>query len=200
MSQNSGVRSQSRPSSTFRNISTSLIDAINAISPSTADLTSDAYNGTLSDIDTVGDLPVTADELGQTANNTVTSNGGPLGLSKRSARDVHIRRKHPRSFTLAGRWKPKKRGPSSSEQAISLGYSEGFETGRSFAARNLSKLGFISQFIEDSLAEHIGNQDIDPVEADYYRQWFAKGLADSEALVNQAIAAAGPSSSDDNNN
>jgi hypothetical protein len=77
----------------------------------------------------------------------------------------------------------RKRGPSSSEQAISLGYSEGFEAGRSFAANNLSKVGFINQLIEDKLADHVANKDLEESKGDYYRSWYAKGVADAEALV-----------------
>jgi len=162
-----------------------LADAIKGLVPPQAGkLAGAAYNGTLSDVDAVGDLPVSPNSALNQANSTVTSNAGSLGLFKRFLSGyAALSRPHPRSFTF------QKRGPSSAEQAISIGYSEGFETGRSFAGNNLSKLGFTNQFMSDKLADHIANKDVDASKGDYYKQWFAKGLADAEALVAQAIVA-----------
>jgi hypothetical protein len=86
---------------------------------------------------------------------------------------------------------------SKTEQAVSLGYSEGFDTGRTFAANNLSRVGFLQQLIEDKLSAHISNNEIDPSKADYYRTWFTNGVTDAEALVAQAMSAEKAPASDD---
>ena len=174
-----------------------LLAAINDITPPpNAELATDVYNGTLTDIDAAGDLPVTPASANETAGEALASNLGPLGLAKRSsdwARHARRHRKHPRHFGKADRLVSRlgKRTSSTVEQAISLGYSDGFQTGRTFAATNLSKLGFVNQFINDALASHIANQEIEASDRTYYLQWFQSGLKDSEALVYQAITAQG---------
>lgn len=193
----------------------SLRAAINSLAPQPLDrILGHAINGTSSDLNAIEDTPVTPASAQKAGTAAVTSNTGALGLAKRFATWARHRSDyfavakrnsqgafavHPRNFKLSdGRGSNKqKRAPSSSEQAISLGYSEGFDTGRTFAANNLSKVGFMFQLIEDKLADHVASKDIDEVKGDYYRSWFAKGLADAEALVAQAISAENPSAPDD---
>ena len=207
-------RSKAAPSDTVSPMTDTLRAAINAIAPQPLDrLLGNAINGTNSDLNAVEDTPVTPASAQKAGTQAVSSNTG-LGLVKRFATWARHRSDyfamskrnsqaafavHPRNFKLAETpsHSRQKRAPSSSEQAISLGYSEGFDTGRTFAASNLSKVGFMFQLIEDKLADHVANKDIDESKVDYYRSWFAKGLADSEALVAQAITAENPGTPDD---
>jgi len=72
---------------------------------------------------------------------------------------------------------------STSQHAIIKGYSDGFLTAEIFATYGLSKLGFTGQYIEDSL-KSLGAAVIESGKEEYYREWFRKGLAHGEALVN----------------
>lgn len=204
-------RSKAKPSDSIPTISEPLLSAINALTPPPLNRAPEsAVNGTKQNVNTIEDIPVTPESASDAGTKAVKSNAGALGLVKRFAswarhRSDHFASKkrandkaspavHPRNFKLASgpssssaspskHRSMQKRGASSSEQAISLGYSEGFDTGRAFAANNLSKVGFIFQLIEDKLVEHVANKDVDESKGDYYRSWFAKGVADAEALV-----------------
>lgn len=211
----SAGRSKASPSETVSPMTDGLRAAINKIAPPPLDhVLGSAINGTNSDLNSAEDTPVTPASAQKAGTQAISSNTGGLGLVRRFATWARHRSDyfagakrnsqstlavHPRNFKLSGTagHSRQKRTPSSSEQAISLGYSEGFDTGRTFAANNLSKVGFVYQLIEDKLADHIANKDLDESKGDYYRSWFAKGLADAEALVAQAISAENPSAPDD---
>lgn len=73
--------------------------------------------------------------------------------------------------------------------SITKGYADGFQTGKTFAAYSVSKLGFIGQYIADSLVV------LGPVIAEgtehYYSDWFVKGLRDAETICVSTITAQG---------
>ena len=71
------------------------------------------------------------------------------------------------------------------ETAITRGYSDGFLTAKIFAQYNLSKLGFVGQYIQDSVAA-LGPSIIEPGQETYYMEWFFKGLSDAQNLISVA--------------
>jgi hypothetical protein len=72
----------------------------------------------------------------------------------------------------------------SAQQPVTKGYSDGFLSAKIFALYGLSKLGFIGQYINDSIvALGSGTDGITPGTEDIYRQWFLRGLQDGEATV-----------------
>lgn len=87
---------------------------------------------------------------------------------------------------------PNDNGPSSASQQASKirGYKDGFLTARIFALYNLSRLGFIGQYITDSLAA-LGPGIISPGTESFYEEGFMRGLADGEAVVSAGLGASG---------
>lgn len=91
----------------------------------------------------------------------------------------------PPAFQSSPRYQPPPadNGPSSSQQASRLrGYEDGFLTAKIFALYNLSKLGFVGQYITDSLAA-LGPGVVAPGTEGFYEEGFMQGLADGEAIV-----------------
>lgn len=68
------------------------------------------------------------------------------------------------------------------QRTVAKGYSDGFLTAKVFASHDGSKLGFIGQYIEDSIRV-LGPDVVDPGTERSYRQGFMKGLEDGEAMV-----------------
>ena len=68
------------------------------------------------------------------------------------------------------------------QRAIAKGYSDGFLTAKIFALFGMSKLGFIGQYIRDSIAL-LGPVVLEPGTEHYYEHWFKAGLADGEKLI-----------------
>lgn len=68
------------------------------------------------------------------------------------------------------------------------GYSDGFLTAKIFAAHGLSKLGFVDQYVYDSIAV-LGPELIPPGTEGSYREGFVKGLRDAEGIVRAAVPA-----------
>jgi glucan 1,3-beta-glucosidase len=66
------------------------------------------------------------------------------------------------------------------------GYSDGFLTAKIFAAHGLSKLGFIEQYISDSITA-LGSAIVPPGSEGLYHDSFLVGLRDAEAIVQKAI-------------
>lgn len=66
-----------------------------------------------------------------------------------------------------------------SQRCIAKSYSDGFLTAKAFAMYDGSKLGFIGQYIEDSI-QILGPTVVPPEMRGTYRQWFMKGLQDGE--------------------
>lgn len=79
-------------------------------------------------------------------------------------------------------------GTASNSTLSNLAYSEGFETAKTFATNDLSRLGFAIQYMSDKLAGHIADITVNEADGGSYREWFSTGLGDAEALVAQAIA------------
>lgn len=68
------------------------------------------------------------------------------------------------------------------ERATKKGYSDGMMTAKIFALLDFSKLGFSGQYVNDSIVA-LGPAIIAAEAEGYYRDWFAKGLKDGEAIV-----------------
>jgi glucan 1,3-beta-glucosidase len=75
------------------------------------------------------------------------------------------------------------------EEAIQRGFSDGFMTAKLFAQQSpgMSRLGFKTQYVQDSLDVH-GPNVILPGKEEFYREWFDKGLAHGEGLVQKVVA------------
>jgi glucan 1,3-beta-glucosidase len=69
-----------------------------------------------------------------------------------------------------------------SQRSDAKGYSDGFLTSQIFASHNTSKLGFIGQYIADSI-EALGPAVVAPRTEGSYRQGFMRGLRDGEAKI-----------------
>ena len=67
------------------------------------------------------------------------------------------------------------------QRSVAKGYSDGFLTSKIFASQNTSKLGFIGQYIEDSIRTLGGV--VAPGTEGSYRQGFMTGLQDGEAKI-----------------
>lgn len=75
---------------------------------------------------------------------------------------------------------------TTNQRSIAKGYSDGFLTAKVFAMHNGSKLGFVGQYIEDSIWA-LGPTVVAPGTEGTYRQWFVSGLNDGEAIVLQSL-------------
>jgi hypothetical protein len=71
------------------------------------------------------------------------------------------------------------------QRSISKGYSDGFLTAKIFAMYQTSKLGFIGQYVEDSIRA-LGPEMVQAGTEDAYRQWFTNGLEDGQQIVASA--------------
>ena len=73
------------------------------------------------------------------------------------------------------------------EQAASKrGYTDGFLTARIFSLYSFSKLGFVGQYIQDSITT-LGPAIIVPGTEDAYQDGFLCGLTDGEAVVGASL-------------
>ena len=66
------------------------------------------------------------------------------------------------------------------------GYSDGFVTAKLFAANGLSKLGFIDQYINDSMAA-LGVSVVSKGNEGFYRDGFMDGLRAAERLIQKSL-------------
>lgn len=71
---------------------------------------------------------------------------------------------------------------SPTDRATKKGYSDGMMTAKIFALLEFSKLGFSGQYVNDSIVA-LGPSVIAIESEGYYRESFAKGLKDGEAIV-----------------
>jgi glucan 1,3-beta-glucosidase len=76
---------------------------------------------------------------------------------------------------------------TSTQRSVSKGYSDGFLTAKIFATYKMSKLGFIGQYIEDSIRT-LGPGMIEPGTEEAYRHWFRIGLEDGQLIVVSAFS------------
>lgn len=72
--------------------------------------------------------------------------------------------------------------------AIVKGYSDGFMTAKLFATYDMSRLGFASQYINDSM-KALGPDVIEVGTEHCYTEWFMNGLQDGQAVVFGAVGA-----------
>ncbi|PFH52455.1 hypothetical protein AMATHDRAFT_117096, partial [Amanita thiersii Skay4041] len=75
--------------------------------------------------------------------------------------------------------------PDGEPQAFK-GYSDGYLTAKNFAMHNLSKLGFVEQYIGDLILV-LGRDAIPPGTEDKYRNGFLQGLSDGEAAIDTIL-------------
>lgn len=76
-----------------------------------------------------------------------------------------------------------KRIDDSDDQRLSYkGYSDGFMTAKIFATRDMSKLGFDGQYIQDSIAR-LGSGVVPQGKENQYRTAFLMGQGDGEAII-----------------
>lgn len=92
---------------------------------------------------------------------------------------VHVRRDRRRDNVNGAELTP-------SQRSITKGYSDGFLTAKSFASFSVSKLGFIEQFIMDSIAQ-IGPSVIAPGTESNYHDGFVNGLEDGQRIVMSVV-------------
>lgn len=72
--------------------------------------------------------------------------------------------------------------PSATDAVATKGHSDGLMTAKIFALVDFSKLGFIDQYINDSIAA-LGPDVVDVGSQQEYRDAFLRGLAEGEANV-----------------
>ncbi|CAA7265374.1 unnamed protein product [Cyclocybe aegerita] len=68
------------------------------------------------------------------------------------------------------------------ERSVEKGYNDGLTTAQAFASYNMSKLGFISQFINDAITV-AGPSHIEPGTEGGYSDGFLQGLKDGELIA-----------------
>lgn len=98
-----------------------------------------------------------------------SSSATPLSITQQSA--FAFRREHRFSAIHERR-----------QLAITRGYTDGLATAQIFAANALSKLGFIDQYIDDSI-KALGTAVIPPNMDRQYRTEFMRGLREGEDSV-----------------
>ncbi|CCL98443.1 uncharacterized protein FIBRA_00440 [Fibroporia radiculosa] len=77
-------------------------------------------------------------------------------------------------------------GMSPAQRSIARGYSDGFLTAKIFALYGMSKLGFIGQYTNDSIAK-LGPSVVKPGTEGQYQEWFLQGLRDGENIVTSHV-------------
>jgi len=78
--------------------------------------------------------------------------------------------------------------PSAAETVATKGHSDGLMTAKIFALMDFSKLGFIGQYVNDSIAA-LGPGVVDAKSQQTYRDAFLRGLAEGEANVRTMLQA-----------
>ena len=72
--------------------------------------------------------------------------------------------------------------PTTADTVATKGHSDGLMTAKIFALVDFSKLGFIDQYVNDSIAA-LGPDVVDVKSQQEYRDAFLRGLAEGEANV-----------------
>jgi glucan 1,3-beta-glucosidase len=76
--------------------------------------------------------------------------------------------------------------PSTPDAAATKGHSDGLMTAKIFALLDFSKLGFIDQYVNDSIAA-LGPDVVNAESQQAYRDAFSRGLAEGEANVRSML-------------
>ncbi|OBZ75975.1 Glucan 1,3-beta-glucosidase 3 [Grifola frondosa] len=147
--------------------------------PSLADLEGDMHLPSTNDILSGAQMTPTDTSTYTASSSSTTAVGARINRRSRfgqqgRAPHLHRRGSHRRDG-------PGQVSMSSSQRAVAKGYSDGFLTAKIFAQYGGSKLGFVGQYIIDSLTK-LGPAAIDPGTEDDYEQWFMKGLEDGRQL------------------
>ncbi|KDN38614.1 hypothetical protein RSAG8_09401, partial [Rhizoctonia solani AG-8 WAC10335] len=79
-------------------------------------------------------------------------------------------------------------GKASTLASDSRGYQDGYKAALTFAKFEASRLGFTTQYMEDTLAALLSSGSIQSGNEGSYRKGFTKGLAEGEHKVKEAIA------------
>ena len=78
--------------------------------------------------------------------------------------------------------------PSAANTVADKGHSDGLMTAKIFALMDFSRLGFIDQYVNDSIAA-LGPDVVDAGSQQTYRDAFLRGLAEGEANVRTMLQA-----------
>lgn len=81
---------------------------------------------------------------------------------------------------------------TANQAAISRGYQDGFTSAKVFAQYGMSRIGFIGQYIADSLDDLVTDQEVDRAHSGTYTTWFLRGVSDGEAQISAAITGTAP--------
>jgi hypothetical protein len=72
------------------------------------------------------------------------------------------------------------------QTAISKGYSDGYMTAKLFAMEGMSKLGFVKQYVMDSMST-LGSEFLESEDGSSYEDWFLKGLDEGQQVILTAV-------------
>ena len=75
---------------------------------------------------------------------------------------------------------------SATDTVVTKGHSDGLMTAKIFALMDFSKLGFVDQYVNDSIAA-LGSDVVDAESRQAYRDAFLQGLAEGEANVRTVL-------------
>lgn len=75
---------------------------------------------------------------------------------------------------------------STADSVAAKGHSDGLMTAKIFAVMNFSKLGFVDQYVNDSIAA-LGPNVVDAISHQAYRDAFLQGLEEGEANVRSML-------------
>ena len=78
--------------------------------------------------------------------------------------------------------------PSATDTVATKGHSDGLMTAKIFALMDFSRLGFIDQYVNDSIAA-LGTDVVGAGSQQTYRDAFLRGLAEGEANVRTMLQA-----------
>ncbi len=102
-----------------------------------------------------------------------------------SHRSILAPRRHQRSGVIHQRNSQSDQSPQSedtdpTQKSFSKGHLDGLSTAKTFASYNNSRLGFLGQFMQDTIGA-LGPSVIAPGTEENYKQGFIQGLAEGEA-------------------
>ncbi|KAJ7489827.1 glycoside hydrolase [Mycena galericulata] len=131
------------------------------------------------------DLPPRSDVLSRSTGSLLPS--PPTNRSAMLPRDWNVKRSTPpfrhRLAAIYHRRSKRDTGNAAEQQSNTKGYSDGWLAARLFCECDGSILGFVGQYILDSI-KALGPEVIRPGTESYYSEGFYRGLSDGEASVN----------------
>ena len=165
----------------------SMTEVLNMANNQTPDSTSAASGLTTTTASSLGALSSSDAPLTSTQ---ISSKRSTYAYNRFSA--IHSRRlfhsdisKHRRDNVMPTASASPPSSLTSIELSITKGYSDGFLTAKIFAQYGQSKLGFVSQYILDSIST-LGPSTVAPGTENYYTAWFNRGLSDAQLIISAA--------------